>query len=1463
MSLNIRNNTANDGGITTEPAQQNNGNSISSDMNETVPVTFAVVNPQQKPNNKNYTYVAPPNVQYVINQVNKKALLQLLNQKPFVSNRKLPSLISYSPPLQSTINKLNTDSINTGVSTVSNGTSQIVSNAGISALDLRPEIISMLDLAPIWKKQTKPTNTNSILERLYTDSGMFVKFQYQTKQLRQETLISTIKQIKNVLKQDTVFDSIRTDYLKEITYVQNALMFFKNIIDNIDIIKNSFEIRMIGDDSFKTNDGTLVTPLKKFYIENLGYQTVQYDAFSETKLLLQLMFELSIRLKNYSSKFLDQVIIGRSSDLSPININRSEEVVGYKFDINNFTSQNNSVLNAAAPETFQSFLNSLPPEVDSKIKLLTYILAKEYIVSSNLGNTKNDSVFKPFNIQKSDNPFPSIIGDVPNTILQLPINKNGLSALPFYSLTRDNNVLVFENKFIDDPMNTNISWIPGQNYYTEQIINPAGNNWDISAYEAYISNYLKVMTAGISAIKALLGIPVPGTTNQYITPSKLNRRILECFYTAFDKVTPQEEEVAARFDPASYAQKLALQQSRKQLEEKLKEEREKIPVGDIRLTNIMDVANADSYGPYRPHPDDLNREIDKIKNPPIIKALEQRIEELNRKINELNVPDPAILQVTLEQALIMNIFNAASENLELKKLLFQYCLLAGLIRNIPSETTSIFNILARNEIDNITKIDGGATNVAALFATLLGGTSAAIENLNASTIDGSQLLTHLKTMSVLIATAYKKIRTGSTNNSVVSFGGGKKISVIISETDIPSVLERAALGQGTIGNVNLIYQYVSLANDIFKSSQINGANVQLLPDNSGRTRFNSISTSTQLFMLFEIFCQYTKKYSFIDINKSSQDVFGSVVTTEEVRQINGGNIRVDRDGDSSEYTDSVDAIFAATTTTTTETKTGVLTFYSLNIDLTNTALVQKAIGILTKDYKEDEAQAERQNNEYFISLEDNKKKIDKEYSDMADILGIFEVIGNNLNSSLNKVKQFFNQTTLKTFLATNPIPNLNLVKNKSQLRISAQTFEDIKQKTAVPLNFVSANSSGQQTTQTKEIELIVSDAVLPQEYSILEKMMKNYVPGNEFGEETIKRNFKVLSIGIPTGFTKALSDRINKGDINNATFKDRQSDLIYINVFARNAKYPELVFKPTKYIFDTSLFLTKKNIIDVQPQEGEGYLAILNRLMLTDFDNPFNPVTIDLSTLRKDPKYGFLNDLQFMQLYINHTNSYLFGLYMSLFTGVKPTEDTFTFPESPERILNSRMRSILVEYLKRINLPAPASLKTTGEVIADPNVVDEVKDYFRLFTYGSLVMNTNEVVNRVLTPKLYDRIFYVPVQTYFMEIDIQRTKIYNPDINFDLYRDNMVFDNKNPNQPKYYIRDGKPEDFIVKDIFVQVETVADQRKVSDQIATIAGSFKALIPPKSVTNIIKSPLMRNGPSLGNIPAQNNNSLVRRR
>lgn len=1463
MSLNIRKTTGNDAGITTEPIS-NSGNSIASDVNDNVEITFAAVLPETKPNTNKFNYVAPPNVVYAPRSISKAAVYSLLGQKPIVASIKLPPLVAYSPPLNSTINKNSFDTTSKATTTVVNNQTQIVgAGAGISGLEVRPEIISVLDLAPIWKPEVQNANANSILERQYTDSGMFVKFQQQTKILRQETLLSVIKQIRKNTNQQTTYNQIRDDYLTEIDAVKNNLMFIKNIIENINVVKKALEIRLIPDENYKINSsagGQLqnVTPIKTFFTEGMGYTTSQYEVFSETKLILQLLVDLSQRLKNYSLKFLDQINLNRKTDFSPINVDLSENIPGYKFDISNFSSNAKDPINASSLNTFNSFLSLLPSDPDSRIRLLTYILAKEYVVSSNLGNSQNQSILQKFNVPVVGDPFPAIIGDISTNILQVPNSRNGMSSLAYRRVNNSVNttILPFENKFIDDSSNTNTVWIPGQYYYTETIINPAGNSWSTTEFETFVKSFNDITQNAGKALRTLLGIGNNSTVpSSLITPALLNKKILEAFYTAFDKVTPQEEDVAARFDPASYAEKLALEQQREDVQKQLDEIRANIPNGTATIpsepTIIQDENNVKLSADYKPNMSALNAEVDRIKNPPSIPILERKIQELTQKINAIAVPDPAILQPTIEQAVIMNIFSIASEYIEFKNLLFQYCILAGLIRNSINETTGIYNLLARNEIKNILNLDSFAA--AGAFAAIFSGGAVPT---GTETIDGSILIEYLKGLANNLAKNYinysSKISTKELA-SPFSSTAGKTMTLTVSQTDIQSILERAALGQGTIGNINLIFQFVNLANTLFNSAQINGSNVHLLTDGSGRTRLNSMSSSTQLFMLFETFCQYAKKYSFISPGITvKQDIFGAVQLVEKTITVpSEGEIDFDRSGDTAEWDKKGKVNIEFKTTTGSETKVGVLTFFTYKVDLTSTAAVQKAIAILTKEYKEEEAQSERQNNSFFISLEDNKKKIEKEYSDINTIIDIYQVISNNLNTSLNVIKQFFTQTSLKAFLQSSGMQNLDLVRNTSQVRISTQTFEDIKERTNVPKKYVNGQD-------TKDIEMIVSDVPTVEEYNLLEKMMKLYVPGTEFSEEQMKRNFKVLSVGLPTGFVKSLSDRINKGDINNQTFKDRQSDIIKINAYVRNAKYPDLVFKPISYMFDTSLFLTKKNIIDALPQEGESYQSVLNRLALTDFEDPFNPVEVDLETLKKDPKYNFLTEDQYEELLINHATSYLFGLYSSLHTGVRPSEDAFLYPDKGERILNPRMKSVLTTYLNNINIGAPTTQTSTSEIISDPEISDVVKDYFRLFTYGSIVFNLNEVKNRVLTPKLYDRIFYIPVQTYRLEIDIQRTKIYNPEINFSLYDKQLTVKNvRGTNAPKYYFTDGAPEDFIIKDIFVNVETVSDTRKFADQITELLPAGKAFTFKKSGKNFNQIAV---GTARGNLPRNNSNPFA---
>lgn len=1432
MSINIRKTTGNDGGIVTEP-ENNNVDTISSEVNQTVDVTYATVLQNVKSNKKYLNYAAPPKVSYQQVSVDKNVLYSTLGRTTAAPTKKLPPLLAYNPPLQSTIQKLSPDVVNNSVTTSTNGNVQLVNSAGISSLDLRPEIISILDLSPMWRQESKNSNINSIIERQYTDTGMFLKFSHQTKLLRQETLIATLKDIKRVTNQDRSFNDVRNDYLNEIKIVDNNMMFFKNVLENIDTIEKSFEIKLIPDANYKVPTKIdAITPIRTFYTEKLGFSTQQYEYFSDTKILLQLLYDLNTRLKTYSSNFLDQLNLQRARDNSPIRIDTSEEIPGYKFDISNFSSTNNQPINATVNATFNSFINLLPAEPDSRIRLLTYLLAKEYIISSNLGNVKNTSLLQKFKAPNTGNPFSNIIGDISPNILQLPNNKNGLSFLPYSIVNNSANtvVLAFEKKFIEDPDNTNISWVPGEKYYTEQIINPTGNTWDISAYNAYVTNYNDTTQNANRTIRTLMGIGLPESATSLITPMMLNKQILQAFYTAFDRVTPIEEDVAAKFDPAVYAEKLALQQQRDEIQTEVDELKRSLPSG---VPNIIDIGEG-----WTPHPDDLDREIEKVRNNPRIPLLEAKLAELNRRINELNVPDPATLQTTVEQAMIMNMFNLSGDYADLKSMLFQYCIVAGLVRNKNNETNGLFNILARNEISDIQKLD-----VFAAFntlATIFGGSS----STTISTIDGLQLLQSLKLLAGTLADKYISIfgrLTNASNQPMLGFNSGKNITLTLSKTDVSNILERAALGQGTIGNTNLIYQYINLANNIFASAQVNGTNVHLQSDNSGRTRFNSLSTSTQLFMLFEIFCQYAKKYSFIKPESFiTQDVFGNVQIENRDENIEIGEIRIDRSGDSAEFTDRSSYTVNFTSQTLTESKTGVLKFLVFKIDLTNTSLVQKSIEILTRDYREQEAEIERVQNPLFVSLENNKNKIAREYSDIDTILSIYEVIANNLNDALNKAKQFFTQTGLKQFLSTSPVSNLDLIKNVSQIRISAQTLNDIKEKTRIPADYITVKNPG----NTKEIELIVSDVPTVRSYSLLEKMMKNYMPGTSFSEDQYRRNFKVLSVGLPTGFCKTLTDRVSKKNINIISFQERQGDIIYINVYVRNAKYPDIIFKPIKYLFDTSLFVTNKNINDSQPQDGESYITVLNRMAMTDFEDPFNPVEIDLDALKSDPKYNILKGTQFSDLLTNHVNSYLFGMYMSLHTGVKPTEDTFTFPQSSERALNPRVKGLLTNYLKNRNVTAPADDQVTSQILSDPNVSDIAKDLYRTCTYGSLVLNSNEVVNRVLLPKLYDRIFYIPIQTYQLEIDVYKTKVYNQNINFDLYRDYLTINSSG----QYFLKDGDSDQFIIKDIFVQIENLPNTGTLTEILGPLLTNVTKI---SNISQFIKpTKSNRLGQALGN-------------
>lgn len=1453
MALNIRNKQGNDAGITTQPANDSIDDSISSEINETTEVTTATFNNVNK-NVKNPYLATRPRVTYTVRTVNKAALMAQLGNKV---KSIVPPLISFSPPIEDTARRLMNDSVNTANLTVNNGQVRQINSYGISSRDLRPEIVAMVDFSPIWKPSTNGnSNVNLLVAKRYSDNGLFLKFQYQTKLLRQDTFINTLKNIRRITNQNGIYNPVRNDYLNEVNLVQTNLNYIKNVYDNINTIKKSFEIRAITEQNYRIvrgNDSVNIPTLKQYFTENLGYPERQYNDFSETLIFLQILYELQLSLQNISREFLDfDGILATSrfasvftsglnlsftpemtatiAEDSPIKVNKKNTS---SFTLQNVSS-NGTIINAGDDSFFTSFLAKLPSDPDNRIRLLTYLLAKEYSVSKGLGNSENKKLFETFGISDIGNPFPTIIGDINDNILYPPTDQTSLASLAYGKVpipgNENVNILTFENKYIDDPNNSSNVWIPGNTYYTDQIINLTGNTWNTTEYSNYVSQYNNTVRNAIVNVNKLLGIDAG------LTGLDLNTSILEAFYTSFDKLSQQEENVANAIaeDPAKYQQKLSLEAQKRDLTAQLELINSSRPFLNLE-------AEADDGGDIGEQARDFIENFGKTDST-VADAIKAKISEINQKLADLGMPAlPESLVLTTEQALIMSMFSYANENNLFKRILFYFCITAGMIRNKPGNQNDIFVLLSKNDINEYGKLYG-------FDIWYPSGEFKAVESLPSN---GEELISYLRFLADKLSEIYSNSFLPNSSAGGVGVDSSSDLLVYLSSADIVDILMKAALGQGSIGNINLVYQFINVANRFFKKAQLNGTNVHLLSDNSGRTRFNQISISTQLLMLFEIFTQYSRKYSFIQRKFSDQiSILGQInITRSEINdegqilESGRGGFGAGRNRDGIGGNESVEYVRVFGTSAQ-ETESQVLNVIALKINAGKTSLLQKAITLLTSNPKEDDAKREREINEVFASLENNKKKIEREYSNIQNGLAIYQIIGQNFSNTLSQILQFFTQEGLKEFLKTGTIRNLDLIKNVSQLRISSQLFDDIKKRTAVPAQYVPppAGETSQGTDAT-DVQMIVSDTYIPAEYSILEKFLSTgvFVPGPNTTEDIISRNMKILTVGIPTGFNKNLIDKVSVGDINIKNFKDRQADIITVNVYVRNGKYPQIVLKPVKYIFDISLFATKENMLKSDPQVGEGYLQILNRMSIYDFEDAFSPVEIGLQNIKEDPKYNILNDIQKNFLFVNHVNSYLLGCYVSLMTGTRISEDIFLNPEPSDRVLNPKARVIADTYLKALGLPVPPNTTSISNVLANNDINDDVKDLYRLFTYGSLVFNQGEVSSRVLTPKTFDRLLYIPINTYVMEVDIEETlkmmsrEDFARTVASQGNKSNFIVQVDGQRNQKIFLKDSGSDEFVLKDIFVEIETVLNT-ETKNKVRTYTQAARGIQPNmKPLTN----------------------------
>jgi len=1241
----------------------------------------------------------------------------------------------------------------------------------------RPEIILNSEFNTIWEPGEVASIDGRLLKKK-SSTGDFINFQFQTKQLRQETVAGLIKNIQKTLSNPDIFQDVKKDYTEQLAKVGQDLGYLENIVSNVAIIKNAFNIKNIPIESYESKSGEVITrirTLRQLFNEKMQYRTDQFDIFSNTKIILQLLFDLENMLSAYSVNLLSLTDADRRNDASPIRLDRTYTTKNgaFSFTINNFSSIS-TVVNAGGSSFFTTFMASLPPAPNDRIKLLTYLLAKEYSVSRGLGNSSNGPRLQgaSFAPGTGGSPFKNIIGIPGDTIFENSIGiRDSLASLVHINPDSPNvKILTFENKFVDSN-DQRFTYIPGTSFFTDAILTVDGQAWNSNALTEYVNRYNTIVRNVRTLVNDVFSFDESATATEtgvsnvessVIDPVDMNKRLLMAIRSSYGALAPAESAVLE--DLTNFSSNIV--QKRLLLEEQ------------IRF---------------------INAQIETATNETSRSAYNTQIAAVRSRLNGLSLPAlDDNLKISLDKATIMAIFKfVSSGHDDIKRLLFQFCLLAGLTRNSPSSNLNdVFSVMAATEIPTTGELLAAGEGGFAIFGRPI------------STTDGRNLVPLLLTLAnelerVLIAALNPALQSASRQYTPEG-----TLKFYIRQDNISNLLYKCALGEGPAAETNLIYQFVNLVNQFFNSGRIDGVNVHLTTDGSNVTKYNYLSSTTQALFIYETLCQYAAAYGSATFASRDSITEAAPVVAEAV------TVAVEAGG----------TTVGSTTgrATPLPQPTPTIQTLGLAIDFAQMNNMVQALGILTTSTSEEEKDAaRRRRNQPFISLESNKNKIAAEYETIKEMLSNLKIIGDHLQSSLTQVQGFFNQTALQEFLRTSPVSNLNLLKNYSQLRLASYIYNHIKERTDSPGSFMK-NFGGTQNTEstTEQSDLIVSETTTESEYNSLVSFLSNpnnpslqCLPSDECPADVIKRNNKILAIGIPAGFSRELADRINKGQINAQAFQEKQSDVVVANVYVRNMKFNDLVFKPLQYVFDLSLFATRKDFVDCNAVNGESIGRILSRISLTDLENPFSPQKIDGVKIAADPKYSFLNTQQKSDLIKNHVASYLLGVYIQFITGVKTTEEIFLDPASPQKTLTTKAKTILDTYVQQTfgTVPRQSSIK---DILVSRNLPEKLKDAYRLLAYGSLVFCENEVRSRALTPKLFDRIFYVPVNTNNAEIDYTATM--STAVGRDTWKKLYTQSHIKTNPPgtsgadtKYYLDALDVDDFIINDMFVAVETAND------------------------------------------------------
>lgn len=216
----------------------------------------------------------------------------------------------------------------------------------------------------------------------------------------------------------------------------------------------------------------------------------------------------------------------------------------------------------------------------------------------------------------------------------------------------------------------------------------------------------------------------------------------------------------------------------------------------------------------------------------------------------------------------------------------------------------------------------------------------------------------------------------------------------------------------------------------------------------------------------------------------------------------------------------------------------------------------------------------------------------------------------------------------------------------------------------------------------------------------------------------------------------------------NLSLETPRADIITVKVYRRDPQNPDLVLMPKSYNFDMSKFL---DVTSITASPGDSFSTILETVKIREIIGARGIVdSLNKQQFLQDASYASLTDEVKLNMFSNHVIDSLMKLYIRLQTGLNLNEYVFASQDP-----TAEYAQIDATVGRTIGATTNQELLTFFDVKRQSDVSSEIEGR-RLIT--SLMFNLTRGKANVELPKVFERIFLIPVELDDFEVNVKPAK---------------------------------------------------------------------------------------------------------